>query len=128
MSRVAIGWTAIAFALALTVFASTPWWSHMGGVVEGLPGKDKTGHFVIMGLLAGACVVAFVGRTLARRHLSAVQVLALVSLGVTVDEFVQAIVPSRTFDLGDLVASLAGILVIGGGAALVQKRRQTEAP
>lgn len=120
MSRAALGWAAIAAALFITLLAASPWWP--GQLVDAIPGKDKTGHVVLMGLLGAACVVAFAGRTWRGRRIGAGMVLGVVAIAVTVDEIIQAFVPTRTFDLGDLAASLAGIAVIGGLAALLTRR------
>ena len=123
MSRAALGWVAILGALALTLLASSPFWPG-AEVLDSVPGRDKTGHFLIMGALGAACVVAFAGRRLRGRVLSAPVVLALVAGAVTVDEAVQAFVPSRSFSGLDWIASLAGVLIIGGLAALIDKHRQ----
>ena len=45
-----------------------------------LPGRDKTGHFLLMGGFAGVSVLAFAGRRIATRRVSALAVLASVAL------------------------------------------------
>ena len=122
MGRNALGWGAILTVLAITVLASSPYSAILSAGTDHLPGGDKTGHVLIMGALAALCVLAFAGRRLRGRTLRATTILAIVGLAVTVDEFVQAAVPSRTFDWADLGASLVGVLIIGGGAALSMRR------
>ncbi|MEM1054654.1 MAG: VanZ family protein [Bacteroidota bacterium] len=121
--RTVLGWGAIAAALALTVLASSPLWPGTGDLLEAVPGKDKTGHFLVMGALAAACVLAFTGRSLRGWRLTPGRLLVLVAMAVTVDEVIQALVPARTFDLADLAASLAGVVLIGGMAAWSSRAR-----
>ena len=122
MGRNALGWVAILAALAITLLASSPYSAILSAGTDLLPGGDKTGHVLIMGALAASCVLAFAGRRLRGRTLRAPTILAMVAGAVTVDEFVQSAVPTRTFDWADLGASLVGVLVIGGGAALASRR------
>lgn len=123
MSRAAIGWAAIGVTLVLTVWASLPNSPLFGLATNLIPGGDKTGHVLVMGLLAGGCVLAFAGRSVRGWELTPVRLLVLVALGVTLDEAVQAVIPARTFDWGDLAASLAGVVLIGGLAAVAVTRR-----
>ena len=82
--------------LSATLRLSNFWWLR-------LPGADKTLHFVLFGLLAlFAC--GYLVRWGAGRVAVVIAVLA------TLEEFSQAFVPSRTFDLGDLACTLSGIL------------------
>jgi len=87
-----------------------------------LPGRDKTGHFLLMGGLALFAVLAFAGRGLAGRRVSAAAVLAAVSAVVLLEESVQWWLPRRNFSLEDLASSLAGVAVFGGIAALWRRR------
>lgn len=67
-----------------------------------LQGVDKLGHFVLYGLLA-LFASAYFGRT--KRVAGILAVLA------TIEEASQAWFPARTFDLWDLAATLAGIVL-----------------
>jgi GNAT superfamily N-acetyltransferase/VanZ family protein len=88
-----------------------------------LPGRDKTGHFLLMGGLALFAVLAFAGRRFAGRTVSAAAVLAVVSAIVIAEEGIQWWLPRRSFSLEDLASSLAGVALFGGAAALWRAHR-----
>jgi VanZ family protein len=92
-----------------------------------LPGRDKTGHFLLMGGLAFFAVLAFAGRSLRGRRLSTPSVLAVVVTIVVVEECLQWWLPRRTFSLVDLASSLAGVAVFGG-AAIAWRTHRTQPP
>ena len=84
------------------------------------PGRDKTGHFLLMGGFAAISVIAFAGRRIGARRISAAGVLAVVAGVVVLEEFVQLWLPHRTFSLIDLVSSLAGVACFGALAGARQ--------
>ena len=127
MARNILGWYGILAALSLTVFAASPYSGILSKGTALLPGGDTAGHVLVMGALAALCVLAFAGRTWRGRTLRPSSILVLVGLAVTVDEFFQAAVPTRTFEWSDLGGSLAGVALIGGLAALAVNRRQPDA-
>ncbi|MEL6616207.1 MAG: VanZ family protein [Bacteroidota bacterium] len=126
MGRVsrASGVAAVAAVIGLSVWASSPYSSVLTAPLAHVPGGDTTGHVLIMGALAAACVLAFSPRRWRGRRFGAARVMGLVALGVTVDEVVQAVVPSRTFSWSDLAASLVGVALFGTLAAVWLARRQ----
>ena len=73
------------------------------------PNGDKVGHFLLMGGLGMLVNLALPGRPV-RRHLIATLILALL---VTAEEFSQNFFGTRNADWIDLLASLAGIAVLG---------------
>lgn len=89
-------------------------------------GGDKLAHFVLMGLFACNVVLAlgWTGQRDARHaaSLGARGVFAVVLL----EELSQRWVATRTFDLIDLTADAAGI-VVGAGLSYVWLRRRTRA-
>jgi len=87
-----------------------------------LPGRDKTGHFLLMGGFAGVSVLAFAGRRLGARRIAVLAVLLVVTALVVVEECVQLWLPFRTFSLVDLASSLAGVACFGALAALWRAR------
>jgi VanZ family protein len=87
-----------------------------------LPGRDKTGHFLLMGGFAGVSVLAFAGRRLGTRRVAVLAVLLVVTALVVLEEFVQRWLPYRTFSLVDLASSLAGVACFGALAALWRVR------
>ncbi len=88
-----------------------------------LPGRDKTGHFLLMGGLALFAVLALAGRSLRGRRVSTGTVFAGVVVIVLVEECVQWWLPRRTFSLVDLAWSLAGVAVFGAAAVAWRWRR-----
>lgn len=77
------------------------------------PNGDKLGHFVLFGLLNFFLTFAFLSRfqqNPKRFALSAGFILAAV---ITAEEFSQRYFSTRTFDLGDLTASLLGVFIGG---------------
>jgi VanZ family protein len=117
-SRVA-SWTAGVWLLAIVALSVTAtlrpqivlqWSRH-------LPGRDKTGHFLLMGGLAAISVLALAGRRLGARRVSSTDVLALVVAIVVVEECAQRWLPNRTFSLEDLAWSLAGVACFGAVAS-----------
>ena len=91
-----------------------------------LPGRDKTGHFLMMGGFAGVSVLAFAGRHLAARRVSPLAVLASVALIVVLEEAVQLWLPHRTFSGVDLASSLAGVASFGAVAWLWRARSERD--
>jgi GNAT superfamily N-acetyltransferase/VanZ family protein len=83
-----------------------------------LPGRDKTGHFLLMGGFAGIAVLAFAGRRFRDRRIPALLVLVAVTLIVVLEEGVQHWLPMRNFSMVDLASSLAGVLCFGALAAV----------
>ncbi|SDJ82033.1 hypothetical protein SAMN04488540_1148 [Ferrimonas sediminum] len=78
-------------------------------LVRHLPYGDKLGHFCLFGLLTLAANLGTGLRTVlfGRWYLGT----TLVSLFVLLEELSQILLPRRTFDLADLAADLAGIVL-----------------
>jgi VanZ family protein len=122
--RRATAWLSAVWLLAIVVLSATAstrpyvvlqWTQH-------LPGRDKTGHFLLMGGFAGVSVLAFAGRRLGARRVAVLAVLVVVALLVALEECVQLWLPYRTFSLVDLASSLAGVACFGAVAALWRAR------
>ncbi len=79
--------------------------------LNGWPGGDKAGHIFLIGTLAFLFNHALAGRTTRlgrwRLQMGGVIVAAL----MTVEEFSQIWIPSRTFDLLDLAANYLGVVL-----------------
>ena len=83
------------------------------------PGFDKVLHFLLLG---GASLLARKATDDARLGRSRVPLGPfIVGLCATTDECVQAFVPTRSFDLGDMAANLAGVVVLGWLGGLGRK-------
>ncbi len=91
--------------------------------VNGIPGRDTTAHFVLMGLMSLFVALGFSSSRLWGRRLGALGCTLLVAAAVTLEEASQVWIPSRNFALSDLLASYGGILLAGLLAALILSRR-----
>jgi VanZ family protein len=121
----AAAWTAGVWLVAIVVLSITAtlrpqlvlqWTRHF-------PGRDKTGHFLLMGGFAAMSVIAFAGRRIGTRRFTAPGVLAVAAGVVVLEEFAQLWLPHRTFSLVDLASSLAGVACFGAAAAAWRARR-----
>lgn len=94
------------------------------GMAESIPGGDKLGHFILFGLLA--FLVNLVLRATAVRwgRLTILKGSGLVMMIVIAEEVSQLFFVSRSFELLDLAADLAGIWVFGQLACLYWKRER----
>ena len=94
------------------------------GFITSHPGFDKIGHFCLIG---GTCFLLNLALGLrtwpafGRRWLIGSIVVAV---AFTIEEFTQMWFPSRSFDLLDLAADYAGILVFGWLAKRVSAPRE----
>jgi hypothetical protein len=96
--------------------------------IRAIPGGDKVGHFCLMGGFAFVANLAFACRRvlIAKKHLLLGSLI--VTTLVTLEEFSQIWMPTRTFDLLDLSADFFGIWLIGSLAErLTRKERQPSA-
>lgn len=108
------------FILAgIVLLASLPETQYLFKPVRRLPFGDKLGHFFLMGffsflvnlLLRARCFQVWKVRCL----IGSVLVLTV----VTLEEFSQLFISSRSFDVADLLFDLAGILMFGELARIV---------
>lgn len=82
-------------------------------------GVDKLMHFILYGLLA-LLLSAFVRR----QKIAALSALVLLA---TIEEWLQAWSPARTFDLLDLTCTLSGIVLLAALGVWVTSRRSSDA-
>ncbi|MDT8385929.1 MAG: hypothetical protein RQ736_00340 [Thiogranum sp.] len=78
-----------------------------------IPGRDKSVHFLMSGVLSFLVVTGFSGMVLFSRTVGPAVCLAMTVLLVTFEEFTQLAIPARHFALLDLGYSYAGIAVFG---------------
>lgn len=83
--------------------------NHLHLAILKTPGADKLGHFILYGALA-LFSVGYFGRD---RWKNIAAVLAALA---TLEEYSQSWFPARTFDLLDLAATLAGIVLFAHAA------------
>ena len=124
MRRQAAAWVAVAVAGGASL-AATLWPRRFKFLEQTVPGADKAGHFVIMGLLAAVLVWALSGTTWRGYRLTSAVCLAATLLLVSLEEASQLAIRGRTFSWLDLAYSWAGVLVLGGFAAILVRRRMT---
>jgi VanZ family protein len=75
-----------------------------------VPGGDLTGHFCLYALLSFA-VASWISRPTPEATRSArICIAAVLGFLVILEEFSQSVIPTRTFSLRDLAASLSGLL------------------
>jgi glycopeptide antibiotics resistance protein len=94
--------------LSLSLYASISPDSELFRLVRGFCGLDKIGHFLFLMLLGLALNASMLIRE--KRGALSLPTLSLALL-FTVDELIQLLIESRTFDLGDLFANLLGLIV-----------------
>ena len=92
--------------------------------VQGVPGRDKLFHFLGAGVLSVLNVTGFSSAGLRGRSYRGVLIMGAVVLLVTLEEFLQLAVPSRTFALADLGWSYAGIAVFGLPAIWLRRNQE----
>lgn len=118
---------ALSFLLFLTVIVtmanrgdSDPWWSF----IHNIPYGDKLGHIGLMGTFSFLCNLAFTPRSLPFLPSFITCVTFILFLLVTMEEFSQAFLPTRSFDPLDWLANLTG-LTLGQLAATALQRRKS---
>lgn len=96
--------------------------------IRGIPGGDKLGHFLLIGLLSFLLNASLSCRTV---RVFAVRVLlgsVIACAAVTLEELSQLFVRYRTFDLTDLFFDYAGIWTFGKLALYLEMRRKSTCP
>ena len=101
----------VVITLLLSAIASSRFAVRAFSFIRDIPGQDRTGHFVVMGLLCLCVNLGFADARIAGRRLGTPIVTLLVFLGVTLEEYTQALIPRRSFDPLDLLAGYAGIAI-----------------
>lgn len=103
----------------LALIAVATWCAYLGilnRAVFALPGADKTLHLILFGLLALTAVGWW-------SHRPAWLILPILALTAAAEEASQALSSLRHFDLGDLSATLTGIVLFGALGAWARIRR-----
>ena len=118
----------IVVVIGISVLASLGYGPRFFGWVNRIPGRDATGHLVLMGMLSLFVNLGFSSHRIGGRRLGVIGCTALVLLAVTLEELVQILVPARDFSLRDLFSSYAGIGICSVAAAVVLSRGGPERP
>ena len=92
-----------------------------------IPGGDKTGHFVLMGMLSLLVNLSLGAKRVSVAGLPLLKGSLIVVAGVTLEELSQLLLKHRSFDLPDLAMDFLGIVAFGVLADhLVRRRRVVE--
>lgn len=95
------------------------WLFHLARLI---PGEDKTGHFVLFGMLSLLVNVVLQSSRLRLGRLSLLKGSVLVAAFAIAEEISQLFFRSRTFDWLDLSAGVVGIWLFGRLACRYTKR------
>ena len=83
-----------------------------------IPGGDKTGHFLLMGIFSFLININLSCRLVKWGRLRILKGNLIVLIIVTIEEISQGLLASRNFDLGDLFFDYLGIFFFGSLARL----------
>lgn len=93
--------------------------------VRATPYGDKIGHVLLAGLLTLVANFLFRHRAFQRRFLILPYGSSVVLAIAIIEESSQYYLPTRSFDIMDALANLAGIFVFSIPALIIAKRRKT---
>jgi VanZ family protein len=114
----------ILFVIGVVLVADVGLGSTLFVFLDHVPGGDKTGHFVLIGMVS---FLVNMSLSAARTRVFSVHVLKgslIVAVIVTLEEFSQLFLRNRGFSLIDLAADYAGIILFGQLAASITTRRK----
>ncbi|MFH0780993.1 MAG: VanZ family protein [Pseudomonadota bacterium] len=112
MYKLAVFSTAIfAFFIGWVVYmADTGQKSIFFDLVKMIPFGDKIGHFLLFGFLALGANIVFKLRGMRIGNINLFYGAIVIFVVVVIEEVSQKFMPGRTFDINDIMASLAGIV------------------
>lgn len=90
--------------------------------VRRLPYGDKIGHFLLMGMFSLVVNLILKARSVRVWKLSYLFGSLIVLAIVTIEEFSQIFIRGRSFDVADLAADWAGIIIFGEMARLACRK------
>jgi len=106
-------WLTILFALFIILIIVLADTGHLGilQTINRIPFGDKTGHFVLYGILTLLINLTLFRSVPTRQRMrTAVTIGLILALLIGLEEFSQRNFSSRTFSLGDLAASYLGVV------------------
>jgi len=115
------------FLAAVVYCADSRAYSHIFSFIRSIPGGDKCGHFVLMGgfaFLLNLSLSCRVLRVAGRPFLLGSMVAVTL---ITIEEYSQRFVAYRTFDLLDLAADYAGVILFSWLAMALCKKHNSRA-
>ena len=108
--------TAILFAIflvVLVILANFGLGSSFYSFINAVPGGDKTGHFILYGLMSYFLNSALKGKVISFYSLKMLKGSFFLAVVIAIEELSQYYIPSRTFSWLDLLASYFGVYVFG---------------
>lgn len=111
-----------AFILWVIYLANAGQSSYFFKLVGMIPHGDKVGHFMLFGLLTLFVNIATKCRCLSLGEISIYWGSLAVWLFVTIEEFSQHFIPTRTLDIYDYLADLIGITIFSLLSFVYQRR------
>jgi len=100
----------VATVASATLIANLGYGGRVFTFLRHVPGGDLTGHFGLYALLSFA-VTSWISRpTWAATRSARIRIATVLALLVILEEVSQSVIPTRTFSLLDLAASLSGLL------------------
>jgi hypothetical protein len=115
----------IAFAMALVLFIFMTNQGVMPSIfysATDMPGFDKAGHFILMGLFSFLVNMSLSAATVGMGRMRILKGSLIVTVIVTLEEFSQVFVASRSCSLWDLLFDYAGIFCFGRLACYLTER------
>jgi polysaccharide biosynthesis protein VpsQ len=115
----------IIFLLAVIGVADAGWGPQFWGFLDRVPAGDKFGHFALFGILAFLVNGAMRAAEIRVLGLPLLKGSVFILIAATLEEVSQVFFRARSFDLGDLLADVAAVLVGGWLARVYLRRRMT---
>jgi polysaccharide biosynthesis protein VpsQ len=113
------------FLVGIIIIANLGLFGRLFIPVSSIPGGDKTGHFLLMGILSFLATLTMAPRRFKMGRLTLPLGSVCVAIVVTMEEFSQIFIRSRGFSWGDLAADYCGIICFGIVATLILARKKT---
>lgn len=110
------------FILWIIYLANTGNQNLLFEMVGNIPFGDKLGHLMLFGALTLLVVVASQYRCISIGRINCYYGALAVTLFVIIEEFSQAFIPTRTFDIGNLFADAVGIVLAIKAAQLLNRQ------
>jgi polysaccharide biosynthesis protein VpsQ len=113
----------VVLLMSIVYLADNRQYQDVFSIIRNVPGGDKCGHFLLMGLLSFLLNTSLRCREVNVRAKHVLLGSVIVSLAVTLEEISQIFIQYRSFDLLDLLFDYLGIWVFGKVALYVWIRR-----
>ncbi len=107
----------------LTLLANLGYAPKLFRLAAQLPGRDFTGHFLLMGALSFFVSTGLASERLLGRRLGVVGTTLILLAALALDEASHLFLSHRAFEWSDLGASYAGVLLFAAVAAWLRSRR-----